>query len=611
MKKIIRKFKTFSFRTQIFLASMLLIIFPSIMLSAYASNSSAEKITREYHDSMNATLAQMNLTLDTLLQNASKVADMPLLSDDVRKSMVTNYGDDYLTYAQDSTRFRDLFSLTNRLNTELLTCIFQNRYGYSFEYNITSIQHNHQIQENINSWTEIARSSSNHTYFAPLQRRPGGTDKSILPMIKIILDGYDFKEIGICYCEINFQPIADIFESSKSTDNTLLIYNTDNQLIYSSDPLYMQEQTQNALLLSEISDFNASLSESSSIVQSQLDTGQAKYAISGCINKTTNWRLVQLINNQTVTHIYRDNIFSHISIFLLCALLGLFLSAFLSRILARPISTLCRSIDSLNADEGGQIDARACGSNQELLKLVVSFNHLNRRLTNSLQKNYEIELNKKQLKIQMLQFQINHHFLYNTLNIIKSLANIHNVPEIETIAMCMSDLIRYNLEKFPVVRLEEELRQVKRYMTIQNIRFPGKFTVDFHIPPEYLTMEIPVFLLQPLVENSIEHGFFNKETECYISIICQPENNYLHLLIADNGSGISAEKLNLLNEQCRSDEKDHSEEGSRRSIGLQNVSQRLRSYYGPAYGLTVESMPGEGTIIDITLPSPGTAASVS
>ncbi len=606
MKNIIRKYRTFSFRTQMFLASMLLIIFPSSMLSTYASNASAAKITREYHDSMSATLAQMNLTLDTLLQNASKVADMPLLSDDVRKSMITNYENDYLSYAKDSTRFRDLFSLTNRLSTELLTCIFKNQYGYSFDYNVSSVQHDNQIQENINNWIELARTSSNHTYFALLQTRNGSFDKNVLPMLKVILDGYTFKEIGICYCEINFQPIADIFESSKSTENTLLIYNTDNQLIYSSCSSDTAEQTGNSHLLSEISSFSSSLTKNSVIVQSQLKTSQARYAISGCLNKTTGWRLVQLLNNKTILHVYRDNIFTHINIFLLCALLGLVLSAFLSRILARPVSTLCRSIDSLDPIEGGQIDVKACGSNRELSKLIISFNHLNRRLANSLQKNYETELNKKQLKIQMLQFQINHHFLYNTLNIIKSLASIHNVPEIETIATCMSDLIRYNLEKFPVTRLEEALQQIKRYMTIQNIRFPGKFQVDFSIPPEYLSMEIPVFLLQPLVENSIEHGFSDRESECFISITCQPEGRYLHFLIADNGSGISPEKLTELNIQCHNDEKEVSKETSRKSIGLQNVSQRIRSYYGPPCGLSVESMEGEGTIIDIMLPSPGT-----
>ena len=80
-------------------------------------------------------------------------------------------------------------------------------------------------------------------------------------------------------------------------------------------------------------------------------------------------------------------------------------------------------------------------------------------------------------------------------------------------------------------------------MTIQNIRFPGKFCYDINVPPEFLQMNLPVFLFQPLVENSVEHGFSNKENECYISISCQLENELLHFLVADNGSGMSQEQL--------------------------------------------------------------------
>ena len=161
----------------------------------------------------------------------------------------------------------------------------------------------------------------------------------------------------------------------------------------------------------------------------------------------------------------------------------------------------------------------------------------------------------------------------------------------------MSELVRYNLEKFPVATLQEELQQVQRYMTIQNIRFPGKFCYDINVPPEFLQMNLPVFLFQPLVENSVEHGFSNKENECYISISCQLENELLHFLVADNGSGMSQEQLKTFQCSGKTSPKGH------HSIGLANVNQRLRSYYGEEYGLLVESIPGEGTIIDIVLPS--------
>ncbi len=203
----------------------------------------------------------------------------------------------------------------------------------------------------------------------------------------------------------------------------------------------------------------------------------------------------------------------------------------------------------------------------------------------------------------MLQFQINHHFLYNTLNVIRSLANIHNVPQIETISLCMSDLLRYNLENFPVALLEEELQQIRRYMTIQDIRFPGKFTFDINISPDYLKMQIPAFLLQPLVENSIEHGFGSREADCYISISSQTQADGLHIFVADNGDGIPGALLERLNRECLTDVSTAAKEDGHHSIGLQNVGQRIRSHFGTSYGLSIESHEGEGTIVNLLLPA--------
>ena len=597
-----KNFKKLSFRTQIFLSSLLVIVLPSIVLSVFAANKRSEQITLEYNTSTAAVLTQMNQSIDTLLQNASKIADTPLLNDDARIAMITNYGDDYLGYAQDSYLFRNIMRQTNRLNSELMTCVFQNRYGYSFEYNIQTAQHQRQIEENINKWVSSAREMKNHMYFAPLQYSDS-TGNAVMPMIKILLDGYDFKEMGICYCEINFKPIVDILESSRDTENTLLIYNADNELAYSTNPSYLNEPESYQDFLSALSEFSNTLENADVTTTDELTAGTKHFTVNGCMNSTTRWKLVQLVDNNTITHLYHDTMVTYINIFFLSIFLGLILAAFLSRFLTKPVSRLCSEIDALNPESETLIDEKACGGNQELLKLVNSFNGLNQRLTRSLQNNYEIRLSEQQIKVQMLQFQINHHFLYNTLNVIKSLASIHRIPEIETISMCMSDLIRYNLENFPVARLEEELMQIRRYMTIQNIRFPEKFHFDINIPPALLKMEIPAFLLQPLVENSIEHGFADREDNCYISISCQFDQETLHFLVADNGSGIPADRLARLQKACREDTPDCPDENGHHSIGIRNVSQRLRSYYGEKYGLSIESAEGEGTIIDAILPA--------
>ena len=597
-----KKISLLSYRTQIFIASLSLIIIPSILLGLFAVNDSTSKLVEEYNTSLTTIISQANLTLDTLLKDAFKVADMPILSEEVRKAMVTDYQDDYLSYAQTSTMFRDLFNQTNRLNTDLTTCVFVNRYGFTFEYDVASALHRRQINQNISQWADLARSSPNYTYFAPLQTN-SRTGQKTLPMIKILLDKYDYKEIGICYCEINFKPIEKVILSAQNTENTFLIYNADGQLTFSSNPDYIRESEKYAGLLSALSSFNASLLPSSSIVEEKLKIDHNLYQVNGCVNKTTNWHLIQFVDNQVISQIYRDNIFSYVRILILCLILGMLLAVLLSATLTRSILKLCRQIDTLNVQNEEQIDEKACGSNQELRKLVASFNHLNQRLSTSLQQNYQIQLAEQKMRIQMLQFQINHHFLYNTLNVIRSLANIHNVPQIETISLCMSDLLRYNLENFPVALLEEELAQIRRYMTIQDIRFPGKFSFDINISPDYLKMQVPAFLLQPLVENSVEHGFGSREADCYISISSQTREDGLHIFVADNGNGICPAMLEHLNGECLQEVPGKTQEGSHHSIGLQNVRQRIRSHFGVPYGLTIESREGEGTIVDLLLPA--------
>ncbi|MDO4298743.1 MAG: histidine kinase [Lachnospiraceae bacterium] len=601
-----KKITQLSFRTQIFLVSLSLVILPSVILGIFAANKSASTMVAEYKSSMHTITSQTSLSLDTLLQDACKIADLPLLSDEVRKTMITDYQDDYLSYAQDSTMFRSMFRHTNRLNNNLETCIFQNRYGFTFEYNINSVAKQNQIYENIEKWESLARQASDSTYFAPLQKdTTSGIEKTIIPMIKILFDRYDFTEIGICYAELNFKSIEKILTSAGNTQNTLFIYNSDHELFYSSAPVYMQEPEKYEKLLSSLHAFVTTLQEDTQVAESELEIGTSRYFINACINPTTQWQIVQFVDNQEITQIYRANYSSYAQIFFLCILLGLILAAVISGILSHSILLLCTQIDSLNPENGGQINIKDCGSNQELQKLILSFNRLNERLTRSLQQNYQIQLNEQKMTIQMLQFQINHHFLYNTLNVIKSLAVLHNVPEIETISLCMSDLLRYNLEHFPVARLEEELLQIKRYLSIQNIRFPNKFKYDCNIPAEFLSMQIPVLILQPLVENSIEHGFSSCEDDCYISISCQLDGKHLHFLVVDNGTGIPADRLEKVNRDCLAgNTSEVLNERGHHSIGLKNVAQRIRSYFGEDCGLVVESMEGKGTIIDIILPVP-------
>lgn len=606
------KLKNLSYKAQIFLASLLLIIIPSTLVGIWGMHKNISILAEDYRTSQETIVSQASMTIDTLLADSLKIAHMPLLSTDLDKAMHTDYDSDYLSYAQDCYRFHEQFIQSNRLNQDLNSCVFLNKYGYSFEYNMPGVVRQKQIFQNIENWSDLARNSSDYTYFGPLQYFSTSYTKTVLPMIKIILDGTNFQEIGICYAEINFHSVEKIIESAGS--KYTFIYSSDGILTYVSDSFSanFSDMETSAKFQSILKDFSNTLPNTGLPYTQTLEIDTGTWTVSGCTNQTTGWRLIQISDSQAITAIYKSNLFSHLLTFASCILIGLILATFLSITLTSSITHLCRELDTCEANRYEAISMNACGSNQELRKLVTSFNNLNMRLASSLEQNYTIRLQEQQTRIQMLQFQINHHFLYNTLNVIRSLANIHNIPTIETVAVNMSDLLRYSLEHFPVASLEEELMQVKRYLTIQSIRFPGKFIYDCNVPSQFLDMEVPVMIFQPLVENSIEHGFACREDNCFISIICQQDEDKLHFLIADNGNGISPQRLEELKQECSCFPTVPSTSDPKRehhSIGLKNVIQRIQSHFGEEYGLTIESAEENGTIIDMVLPVPQSSTS--
>ena len=191
------KIQNLTYRAQIFAASLLLII-PSIVLGIITANQNAHSITAEYNETLDTILTQTDLTLDTLLNDAIKIADIHILNDDIRKAMITDYSDDLLSYARDSDMILQQINQTNRLNTNVISCLFKNRYDFTFQYNLLNETERQLILRQMEEWSDLARDSAYHTYFGPVQksRSSGGY---LLPMVKILYDGYTFREIGACY----------------------------------------------------------------------------------------------------------------------------------------------------------------------------------------------------------------------------------------------------------------------------------------------------------------------------------------------------------------------------------------------------------------------------
>jgi two-component system sensor histidine kinase YesM len=227
-----------------------------------------------------------------------------------------------------------------------------------------------------------------------------------------------------------------------------------------------------------------------------------------------------------------------------------------------------------------------------------------KRIKNLIFKEYEADLKRKEAELKALESQINPHFLYNTLETISSIAYLKDIPEITTISKSLSQLFRYSISNDKkLVTLADELYHTSNYINIQTIRHGNKFNVIFDIDESLKKYKVIKLILQPLIENSVNHGLELVKSGGLISISAKLITNHtLMIEVEDNGVGISHKKLEVIQNYLNNGSDDTCSETSK-SIGLTNVHFRIQHYYGKDYGLSLESKNEMGTKVTIRLPA--------
>ncbi|MGN0506322.1 MAG: sensor histidine kinase [Lachnospiraceae bacterium] len=276
---------------------------------------------------------------------------------------------------------------------------------------------------------------------------------------------------------------------------------------------------------------------------------------------------------------------------ILSLLLCLWGSWLLSRHLAEPVNRLDGAMKEV---QKGNFDVCVSNSREdELGHLADSFNRMTEEYRKNLERTVEHQKEINATQLRMLQAQLNPHFLYNTLDSIKWLGVVHQVPDIATIATDLAALLRASISGNEFIPLSEELELIERYIAIQSIRFEDRFTCEIDIADRFQNCMVPKMVLQPLVENSILHGVADLE-DGYIKLSAREEEGDLILSVSDNGCGIPPEILEQLNNSGRRLPGQH--------LGLFNVSSIIRLHFGEKYGISAEAEPGNGSVIRLRLP---------
>lgn len=276
---------------------------------------------------------------------------------------------------------------------------------------------------------------------------------------------------------------------------------------------------------------------------------------------------------------------------LLSLALSLVISEALARHITRPVSRLDKAIAKVkDGDLSIQVKVK---TNDELGRLTESFNQMVKDLKRYLEDRVQRQKDLNETTLRLYQTQLNPHFLYNTLDTIKWSAKIHQIPEIAVLAENLAVILRKSISSKPFIQLREELDTIESYIKIQKIRFAGRFLYETEVPDVLEDCVIPKMILQPLVENAIIHGL-DGCANGYICIYAAQKDGILRISVTDDGCGMGQEMLDWMNSPNPAKRDGH--------LGLYNVIQILKLYYGEEYGIQAES-DTSGTTVTIRLPA--------
>ena len=274
------------------------------------------------------------------------------------------------------------------------------------------------------------------------------------------------------------------------------------------------------------------------------------------------------------------------------------ISVYLTNILTNPIRDLRRTIKRF-ADDNLAIRAQV-KTNDEIGQLASSFNDLMNRIQWLVQKTMDDQVKIRKIEMKALQELIKPHFVYNTLDSIIGLLEQERIEEaldlIEALGMFFRTSLSHGKD---IILIDAEVEHIRNYFTIQKFRFFNRFDTKVEVDEEILNYETIKLILQPLVENAIYHGVRLMKKKGLIEIRGKEKEGVVVLEVIDNGVGMSAEKVNHINNVLTGVEKTEDEN---EYFGIRNVNERIKLTYGIEYGIYFKSKPNEGTSVTIILP---------
>ena len=585
--------KAFSIKTKLILLFLFSSLIPIMTLGLFSYNSAVKSLKEEYSSAVAVSLNRISADVDIIIQQLYDYAEV-ISRDNI--IIGTGLGTD-LDSADRNARNAAMnlaMSEMNYLGRSVsvpvkAVAVFENgNYLCNF---VSSREEMERVVKTIKSddWYDDYSAYDNSTHFIGVSKdRYFGAGEFYHFYFARNLFNDRMEYVGKLMLDVNAYSFDRLLSSFNINGNTSYFLLDKNMSLLALSTEYGKENAMDFGYLKE------SLAESSGSFRD--DSPGNNRIISYNRLKYGGWVLAGITNEAQIFKGIRG--ISLLTVLLMLALIffEIIIYIIVNKTITSPILKLSREMRKV---ESGSFDVNLTPrTRDEVGELTLGFNKMVARISKLIENIIREQKMAKEFEFSMLQAQINPHFLYNSLNSIKQMAELNNSASISFAISSLVNLLRYSIShKSELIPLKNEIKYIESYIHLNNIRYNNKFSLKCSIPENLLDAEILKFTLQPLVENSILHGFKVKKGIGAITISAWEATGHFIIFVSDNGEGMPEEKIREIKQDDILDKKK-----GFTHIGLSSVDKRIKLTYGDDYGIKIESELSRGTTIYLLLP---------
>lgn len=580
-----RVFKTFSRKIMsILLVSMSLAIgFASVIYYW----STVDILKKEYINSNSLLLQEVNQTIQRYFNQLNDVT-LSLYNDSFFIDNLRMHDDSHSAMAYNERKIKSILYSNDSIEY-IYFYTPDNRKLYSYSHENMSYSSYPELENE--DWYQNTVNSDHFFYVSPLHtfknyKHFGSLKNNTVFSVNRALKYYSSKEfIGVISISYNTNYLKQICQNLMSQNSYIAIFNKDMKPLLNTGP--------DSIFSSDIK---------TEISHTDSDEGYYNYEVNGK-------QRILLWDRLDGKYLFKDIPLDELtrnavtvlkiifSISVLIFILSIIMAFYFSKSVTHRLNKLSKKMTEFG-DGRFAINAEDYGTD-EIGALALTFTEMTRKINELINSEYKQKMLKKTAELQALQAQLKPHFINNVLQALGTLGLQKGAADVYDMSIALAKTLRYSLKSTTeLVPLKTEIENMNNYLYIQKILWDDRLIVNLHIEKELENHYVPVFILQPLVENAIKHGL-DSNIEGLIKIVICSEKSSLSIKVIDNGIGISEEKMAKLNEWLNEPE---TVVDTEEHVGIRNIVSRIRLIYGEQASFFISSQPGNGTSIHIILP---------